>query len=230
MGRSAASCIEAVLFDCDGVLVDSEIISMEVDRTHLDGIGLCYAPQEFAQRFIGLSDTDYRSALEADYARQCGGAIPDGFFQGMKQAYRARLASHLAAVPGAGETLMGWPGPKAVASSSSLAQLESKLRLTKLWDQVAPHVYSAEQVRAGKPEPDVFVFAAARLSKPPAACLVIEDSLNGVLAGRAAGMRVWGFTGGGHADAGLAGRLMALGAEHCFSSHADLRAALLGQA
>lgn len=226
MGVSVRSRIEAVLFDCDGVLVDSEVISMEVDRAHLDGIGLRYAPHEFAQRFIGLSDADYRSSLEADYAQICGGTIPDGFFQTLKQAYRARLASQLTAIPGADETLIAWPGPKAVASSSSLAQLENKLRLTKLWNQVAPHVYSAEQVRAGKPEPDVFLFAAERLGKPPSACVVIEDSRNGVLAGRAAGMRVWGFSGGGHADAGLAGRLMALGAEQSFASHSELRHAL----
>lgn len=226
MGHPAPSCIEAVLFDCDGVLVDSEIIAMEVDRSHLDGIGLSYAPHEFAERFIGLSDIAYRNAIEADHQRIFGKSTPDGFFQSMKRAYRARLTAQLAAVPGADITLRGWARPKAIASSSSLAQLEIKLRKTDLWDQVAPHVYSAEQVRAGKPAPDVFLFAADRLSQPPQACMVIEDSHNGVLAGRAAGMRVWGFTGGGHADPGLGARLQDLGAERCFASHADLLLAL----
>lgn len=223
---SASRRVEAVLFDCDGVLVDSEVIALDIERSYLDAIGLRYGAQEYSERFIGLSDAAYRASIEADHERRLGKTLSPDFFAAMKQAYRARLASHLAPVPGAAETLKGWAGPKAVASSSALAQLEIKLRLTHLWELVSPHVYSAEQVRAGKPAPDVFLFAAERIGQLPQACLVIEDSLNGVLAGVAAGMRVWGFAGGGHADPGLTARLVELGAEQSFATHSDLRAAL----
>lgn len=223
---SSLERIDAVLFDCDGVLVDSEVIALDVERAHLDSIGLRYTSQEYAERFIGLSDSATRMAVEADYERRIGKAFPADFFTSMKTAYRARLATHLLAVPGAAETLTGWLGPKAIASSSALGQLEAKLRLTKLWDLIAPHVYSAEQVNAGKPAPDVFLFAASQIGQAPHRCLVIEDSLNGVLAGVAAGMRVWAFTGGAHADAGLAARLMELGAERSLGSHAALLDAL----
>jgi HAD superfamily hydrolase (TIGR01509 family) len=225
---SSSPRIKAVLFDCDGVLVDSEVIAMEIERAHLDAIGLRYGIQEYAERFIGLSDNATRLAVQSDYERRLGKPFPPDFFTVMKAAYRARLATHLLAVPGAAQTLCDWAGPKAIASSSALAQLETKLRLTHLWDLIAPHVYSAEQVAAGKPAPDIFLFAAQQIGQVPQACLVIEDSLNGVLAGVAAGMRVWAFTGGGHADAGLAARLMELGAEQSFASHAALSTALQG--
>jgi beta-phosphoglucomutase-like phosphatase (HAD superfamily) len=91
--------------------------------------------------------------------------------------------------------------PKAVASSTGVAQLESKLRKTAMWELFAPHAYSADLVARAKPAPDIFLHAAAAIGVPPGRCLVLEDSVNGVRAGLAAGMRVWGFVGGGHCGA-----------------------------
>ena len=91
--------------------------------------------------------------------------------------------------------------------------LERKLKRTGLWEHFAPHVYSADHVVHAKPAPDLFLHAAAALQVPPADCVVLEDSVNGVIAARAAGMTVWGFLGGGHAHDGLGERLLAAGAE-----------------
>ena len=91
--------------------------------------------------------------------------------------------------------------------------LERKLKRTGLWEHFAPHVYSADHVANAKPAPDLFLHAAAALEIEPGACLVLEDSVNGVMAAKAAGMTVWGFLGGGHAHDGLGQRLLVAGAE-----------------
>lgn len=117
-------------------------------------------------------------------------------------------------------------GPKAVASSGRVEKLASKLRMTGLYDLFAPHIYSAEQVGIGKPAPDLFLLAAKSIGCPPETCVVIEDSLNGVQAGVAAGMTVWGFTGGGHADDGLADRLRGAGAHAVFANFTEIAAQL----
>jgi beta-phosphoglucomutase-like phosphatase (HAD superfamily) len=103
--------------------------------------------------------------------------------------------------------------PKAIASSGSVGGLERKLKRTGLWDYFAPHIYGAEHVANAKPAPDLFLHAAAALETAPADCVVLEDSVNGVIAARAAGMTVWGFLGGGHAHDGLGERLLGAGAE-----------------
>lgn len=113
-----------------------------------------------------------------------------------------------------------------MASSSPRAELLEKLERTGLRQTFDPHIYSAEQVERGKPAPDVFLFAAAQLAAPPLDCVVIEDSVNGVLAARAAGMRVWGFIGGSHADAAMGRRLAEAGADSIIPHHEALTVAL----
>jgi HAD superfamily hydrolase (TIGR01509 family) len=124
-----------------------------------------------------------------------------------------RMETELQAVPGALDAILAVTRPKAVASSSNAPQLEAKLKRTALWDHVQPHVYSADHVTHAKPAPDLFLYAAAQLGIAPRGCLVIEDSVNGVKAARAAGMRVWGFLGGRHMDAQAGARLLDAGAE-----------------
>jgi beta-phosphoglucomutase-like phosphatase (HAD superfamily) len=116
--------------------------------------------------------------------------------------------------------------PKAVASSSTRDALGEKLRLTQMWELFAPHVYSADHVVHAKPAPDLFLHAADALRVAPAACLVLEDSTNGVAAARAAGMRVWGFTGGGHMDDTSGARLLSAGAERLIANWPEAATAL----
>ena len=110
----------------------------------------------------------------------------------------------------------------AVASSSGIDGLHEKLKLTGLHHLFSPHIYSGQQVERGKPAPDLFLFAAARLDRAPEDCLVIEDSVNGIRAAVSAGMEAWGFTGGGHADADLEGRLIHAGAQKVVSNYDEL--------
>jgi HAD superfamily hydrolase (TIGR01509 family) len=203
--------IKAILFDCDGVLVDSEVIALEVELEMLGELGLSFDPADYLSRFMGLSTDAYHAALDAESQARLGRPVSGIIRQSdrLRQAMVARLTP----VPGTAEAVAAVTLPKAIASSGSMEGLERKLTRTGLWDLFAPHIYSADHVRAAKPAPDLFLHAAAALGVAPAHCLVIEDSIHGVVAARAAGMPVWGFLGGGHADQALGERLAAAGAE-----------------
>jgi len=218
--------IQAVIFDCDGVLVDSEILAVEVESAVLASIGLHYDPHEFRARFMGMSDAAFFAALEEDGQTRLGRSIAAEIREPMKSRMRQAVAERLTEVSGALKAVAAMRHPKAVASSSTRAALEVKLRKTGLWDHFAPHVYSADHVTRSKPAPDLFLHAATALGVEPAHCLVIEDSVNGVKAGLAAGMRVWGFMGGGHMDEASAIRLRAAGAEQLMANWDDAAAAL----
>jgi HAD superfamily hydrolase (TIGR01509 family) len=205
--------ISAVIFDCDGVLVDSEVIAHEIETEILGSIGLHYDRHEFTERFMGMSDPAFFAALEADGQARLGRSIIDEIRSRMNEAMRKAVEERLTEVPGALRAVAAVRRAKAVASSSTRRHLESKLKRTGLWDHFAPHVYSAENVTHAKPAPDLFLHAADALAVQPTQCLVIEDSVNGVLAGRAAGMLVWGFGGGGHMTDRLTARLKDTGAE-----------------
>ncbi len=199
----------AIIFDCDGVLVDSEVLAHEIEARVLSGIGLHYDPHEFKARFMGMSDAAFRAALEADGQARLGRSILAEIQGPMDAQYKHAIDTRLTAVAGAVDAVRAVTHVKAVASSSQTAALEKKLRKTGLWETFAPHVYSAEHVTHSKPAPDLFLHAASTLGVSPADCLVIEDSVNGVNAAHAAGMRVWGFMGGGHMDAHSRARLEA---------------------
>lgn len=218
---------EALIFDCDGVLVDSETIYVEVERKLLAGIGLHYELNDYQNRFNGLTSTDFIAALEKEYSRLDKGAFPADFAANLDATATARMDVELEAMPGIASFMDRFVHPTAVASSSRLARLEKKLTQTGLHGYFAPHIYSGEQVANGKPAPDLFLFTADRLAVDPSRCLVIEDSVNGVKAGVAAGMKVWGFVGGGHAGPDLGDRLINAGAEIVLSSHEHLARELL---
>jgi len=218
---------EAILFDCDGVLVDSEKIYVEVEREHLARIGLHYELNDYMDRFQGLGGTDFWASIERDYKALGKGALPQTFGPDLDAATLARIGTELSEIAGIKELLEAHEGPRAVASSSRLQRLVHKLQHTGLYDYFAPHIYSGEQVENGKPAPDLFLYAAGRLGVEPATTLVIEDSSNGVKAGLAAGMTVWGFVGGGHSHNRHAAQLTAAGAHRIVGSHDDL-AGLLG--
>lgn len=212
----------AIIFDCDGVLVDSERIAIAEEREHLAGLGLTYDLQVYLNRFVGLTNEDFHAALESDHQARHGKPLPPDFFGNLKAACWARYERELTSFEGLTALLAQIIGPVAVASSSSKELLHRKLEITGLHGRFAPHIYSGDEVENGKPAPDLFLLAAQRIDQPPSACLVIEDSVNGVRAAVAAGMEVWGFTGGGHADEGLAGRLRQAGAGRVFSNYADM--------
>ncbi|GGB39006.1 haloacid dehalogenase [Roseibium aquae] len=219
---------EAILFDCDGVLVDSERIYVDVERDHLSRIGLNFELDDYMARFQGLGANDFHSALDADYRALGKGPLPESFWPDLDAATKLRMDAELVDIRGIKPLLEAHTGPRAVASSSSLPALIRKLGHTGLSRYFEPHIYSGEQVENGKPAPDLFLFAAGKLGIAPERCLVIEDSSNGVIAGLAAGMTVWGFTGGGHCQAGHGRKLRAAGADLVIADHGELAARLNG--
>jgi beta-phosphoglucomutase-like phosphatase (HAD superfamily) len=213
--------VSAVIFDCDGVLVDSEILAHEVEIEVLQSIGLHYDRHDFTQRFMGMSDAAFFAALDEDGKARLGRSIVEEIRGPMNDRLQKAVAERLVEVPGAARAVKVVSRAKAVASSSTLGRLRIKLSKTGLWQSFDPHVYSAEHVTHAKPAPDLFLHAASELGVAPAECLVIEDSVNGVLAGRAAGMRVWGFGGGGHMTERITARLVEVGAERIVATWAE---------
>jgi len=195
------------------VLVDSEIIAVEVERALLAEHGLHYEKPDFIARFMGMSDSAFYAALGEDSLALLNRELPEDFPARVNAGKRAISEKSLAAIAGIERAIDALRCPMAVASSSRTYQLDYKLRRTGLWDHFAPHIYSADDVTHAKPAPDLFLHAAGALGVAPRDCLVIEDSVNGVKAGLAAGMRVWGFAGGGHMDEAASARLLHAGAE-----------------
>ena len=202
---------KAVIFDCDGVLVDSEKLALEVELEVLAELGLTFERDDYVLRFMGLSTDAFHAAIDEEAKARLGRSIA-AEVRGSGRLRQVMIA-HLTEVPGALQAVIALKLPKAIASSGSRAGLERKLKQTGLWEHFAPHVYSADHVANAKPAPDLFLHAAAALGVAPGDCLVLEDSVNGVIGARAAGMTVWGFLGGGHAHDGLGERLMSAGAE-----------------
>src|SRR6201999_4572857 len=185
--------ISAVIFDCDGVLVDSEVLALEVELAMLAGQGLSFEREDYVDRFMGLSYESFHQRIDAESRERIGRPVSSVFRGDLAARLRQTMIERITAVPGAAAAVAGTPLLKAVASSSTKEGLERKLRQVGLWSHFEPHVYSADHVVHAKPAPDLFLLAAEQLGVPPAHCLVLEDSVNGVVAGRAAGMRVWGF-------------------------------------
>lgn len=215
--------IEGIIFDNDGVLVDSEVIHVAVERELLAEHGLVYSDEAYMSRFVGLSMPDYFATLDADFRAAHERPLPANFADELRARTWPRIQSELQPMPGVADFLSAFDGPRAVASSAPLARVKIKLSVTNLSPFFGAHVYSSEQVANGKPAPDLFLLAARELSIDPRASLVIEDSVHGVMAARAAGMAVIGFTGGGHADSAMADRLRSAGATAIANSHLQIQ-------
>ena len=218
--------LEAIIFDCDGVLVDSEIIHIAAERELLAELGLAYEQDAYLTRFVGLSNADFHAELRLDHARLIGGEFPSDFGSRLGEIVWPRIEAELTAIEGVAELVHFFAGAVAVGSSSPYDKLLKKLDLTGLHSLFAPHIYSADHVNAGKPAPDLFLHCATQLRVDPRRCLVVEDSVNGVRAARAAGMIPVGFVGGGHCDCELEGRLLANGAKLVVSHHSQIKSLL----
>lgn len=221
--------LSSIIFDCDGVLVDSEALGLDASVAYLNEHGFNWAPEELVRRFTGYRDDVFASQLSSAYRELHGEDPHQSFFEGLVNVRRARRHL-LTEVSGAASAVRRISLPKAVASSSRAEFLISKMQRTGLYELFAPHIYSAELVEHGKPSPDVFLYAANALGAAPGACLVVEDSVNGVKAGRAAGMTVWGFLGGGHCFEGHGERLIEAGATALINDFESLLVQLDAQA
>jgi HAD superfamily hydrolase (TIGR01509 family) len=210
-----------VIFDCDGVLVDSEPLSLACLTAGLNRIGVEIDLATVRARFTGTSMVSIMAHIVDDY----GITAPPDFVEDVKAETLALFDAELKAMRGVAAAVGAVGLPVCVASSSDPVRLRHSLNLTGLLPFFGDRVFSSAQVERGKPFPDLFLFAAARMGAEPSACLVIEDSVPGVTAARSAGMRVAGFTGGGHWDHDPAGaELVQAGAEPIFTDFRELAA------
>lgn len=210
--------LDLVIFDCDGVLVDSEVISCRAHAEMLTRHGYPIAEEQVLERFLGRSMRHSISEVEAELGRR----LPDDFPAQVYSEIFRLFAISLQATPHMAETLARIAEPVCVASSGPPDKISTSLNHVGLYDRFAPHIFSAVQVRHGKPAPDLFLFAAGQMRAAPARCLVIEDSIAGIEGALAAGMTVLGFHGGSHCGPGYGGRLRAAGAAAVFDDMREL--------
>ena len=203
---------DLIIFDCDGVLIDSEIVVCRIAAEELTRLGYPITTEQVIERFAGRPDREMRAEIESDW----GKPLPLNYKARIDQLVEQAYQHELRAIKGVVEVLDALEVPVCVASSSFPEKLRLGLEIAGLYHRFAPNIISATSVAYGKPEPDVFIYAAGWMKVPPAHCLVIEDSTAGVRAGKRAGMRVFGFAGGAHCGAGYGERLKEAGAELVF--------------
>ena len=218
---------ELVIFDCDGVLVDSEVIALGVMRRRLEEAGLRLTDQETRERFLGRRLDSSLHKIETELGEPLPGTFRDDFSREILSAF----ARELKGVEGVRQAVEGLRTRVCVASSSGHERLRLSLRVAGYETMFAPNIFSAADVAEGKPSPDLFLHAASAMAVKPKDCLVIEDSVAGVVAARAAGMAVFGFVGASHfspLDEGT--HLTGAGAELLFDDMARLPDLVAAQA
>lgn len=187
-----------VIFDCDGVLVDSEPISIAVLREVIAGAGHEIDEAEAYRLFLGRSMT----TISATVAERLGLCFTPEHLEAIRSQLFARFRAELRAIAGIRDALLTIPNQRCVASSSRPERIRLSLEVAGLLDLLEPAIYSATMVKRGKPAPDLFLHAAREMAVEPSACIVVEDSPAGIEAAKAAGMRVFAFAGGSHAGPG----------------------------
>jgi HAD superfamily hydrolase (TIGR01509 family) len=180
---------DLVIFDCDGVLVDSDQISLRIQAEWISALGLAMSYDDCVRDFLGLG----MPATLRILAERLGRPVPEGWETELDSAVREGFRRELRPVPGIVEALQALDMPMCVASSGSHEKMRLTLGLTGLWDWFAGRIFSADEVQRGKPSPDLFLHAASRMSTSPERCMVVEDSPFGIAAAKAAGMAALGF-------------------------------------
>jgi HAD superfamily hydrolase (TIGR01509 family) len=205
------------IFDCNGVLVDSEAIVAHTAAQELSRAGFTVSPDIVARFFAGRRPTDMIADIEAATKR----SLPANFATVLAGATLRRLRNELRATAHVEYALTWLRGPKCVASSSPSDRVRVSLESTGLLRFFDPYLFSASDVPLGKPAPDLFLHVAAKMRVAPADCIVVEDSPAGVSAAHAAGMVPIGFIGGNHTNPSLGAQLTSAGARAVI---ADMRA------
>lgn len=208
---------DLVIFDCDGVLVDSEVLSCACLSEILGRSGIELSTDQVLGLFLGRS-----IGAVIDYCEAAGHPVPDSFVAETALRLRELFHQELGPIEGIAQILTNMSKPFCVASSSDLDRVSFSLELTGLASYFGDRIYTSQMVRRGKPAPDLFLYAAGQMGYAPGRTLVIEDSVSGVTAAKSAGMRVWGFVGGAHhRDRNAEEQLRAAGAERIFDRMTD---------
>jgi HAD superfamily hydrolase (TIGR01509 family) len=209
---------DLIIFDCDGVLVDSEVISCRAHAEVLTRHGYPISVEQVFDRFLGRSSRQAHLEVEAELGR----SLPDDFHTQLQDELFQSFAATLEAIPHIDQALAAIAQPVCVASSGSQQRMRVSLGRAGLYNKFAPHIFSAAQVEHGKPAPDLFLFAASQMATSPERCLVIEDSMAGIAGARAAGMTVFGFHGGSQCRPDYGDTLRAAGATVTFDDMRQL--------
>lgn len=218
--------MKLTIFDCDGVLVNSEEIYLAAELEFLESIGAGFERKAYMQSFMGLSPSMWEAKLQNCVEAKTGTPLPRDFYAQIEHISTMRLEADLAEIPFARQAINKIATLRCVASSTPSTRLRWKLQHVGLIDLFDPHIFSADLVANGKPAPDLFLHAATAMNVLPHECVVVEDSVNGVIAGKAAGMRVIGFTAGNHCSADHGESLMRSGADIIVENYDDLAAAI----
>jgi len=214
--------MKLVIFDCDGVLVDSESILVDAEMDFLKMHGVEVSIESYVDQFMGMPLEDWKVKATELLVATSDVSVTEDIFNTLEESVSRRIKEELQAIDGAHQAISTLNQPKCVASSSSARSLKSKLAQTGLFDLFNPHIYSTQLVDNGKPAPDLFLHAAKELNVLPSECVVVEDSANGVLAGKQAGMQVIGFTGGGHCPPQHSSALLSKGADFIATDYSDI--------
>ncbi|MBB4010577.1 HAD family hydrolase [Allorhizobium taibaishanense] len=214
--------IKLIIFDCDGVLVDSEIIVSTAEAEEITRAGHRISVEEAVAEFAGVPANEMYRIIEA----RLGAPLPADLPSRIDTRIRELYLSDLAAIAGVREAIRTLKVPCCVASSSEPNRLGLALAKTELLELFYPHVFSTVLVRNGKPAPDIFLYAAEKMGVSPSSCIVVEDSVAGVTAAIAAGMIPVGFVGGSHCGPSHAARLQEAGAKRIFNRFEELGAVL----
>ena len=190
--------IRCVIFDCDGVLVDSEILASQVSLRMLKPYGFTMSPEEYSSRFAGKVERDILAIIREEYHI----ALPNDFLSRLRLEIEHSLDHDLQPIAGMKGIVASLTLPKAVVSNSRLVRVIASLKVAGLSELFDKDLFAAEMVENPKPAPDIYLHAAHEMSVSPAECLVIEDSQSGVTAAHRAGMSVIGFLGASHIPAG----------------------------
>ena len=180
---------DLLIFDCDGVLIDSEPVASRLLTNAMRRAGVDVAEAQVHSRFTGASEQESRQICIDEF----GLDDIDGLFQDVRAEIYAEFSRSLRTMPGMTELVMALPHRKCVASNSGMERLKRSLGLFDLWHAFAPHIFSAEMVARAKPAPDLFLLCAQTLGVEPQRCIVIDDSTHGVCGAVAAGMTAIGF-------------------------------------
>ena len=211
--------VPLLIFDFDGVLVDSEVMSNNILSDALTALGYPVSPQACRRRYTGIKLEAVRAMVEEDLSEP----LSSEFEPLVRRMSHERTPTELVVVAGAAALLQSLTHRRCVASNSSHAWIERGLRVTGLDAHFGPGlIFSAADVATGKPAPDLFLHAAESMATEPAQCIVIEDSIPGVQAGVAAGMTVLGFAGASHIDPGHDRDLRRAGARLVFDDLSEL--------
>lgn len=194
--------VELIIFDCDGVLVDSEILGNFIIHQEITIRGHSLTLEEYMEFGVGRRKEELEHIL-----KDKGVHIADDFWDEILKKMLELFETELEVIEGVKHTLDNLQQKKCVASNSPGKKLDYVLKLMDIKHHFEDAMFHGEMVTCGKPAPDLFLLAAKTLDVPPSRCLVIEDSLAGIQAGRSAGMRVWGFTGGSHCTPSYADKI-----------------------